>query len=65
MGFHSVADGVDTEVVHIGNKSAEIKNATLDGADGTHIKNDASFYNQVNILNDNSDGTTSGFAFQT
>ena len=65
MGFHSVVDGVDDEVVHIGNSSAEILNATFKGDHGTKFENAASFYNQVNILNEKNDGTTSGFAFQT
>lgn len=65
MGFHSVSDDSDVEVVHIGNNSAEIKNATFDGSDGTTFNNDASFYNQVNILNKNDDGTEVGFSFQT
>lgn len=65
MGFHSVVDGDDIEVVHIGNNSSTIKNATFEGSDGTVFDNNASFYNQVNILNKKSDGKEIGFTFQT
>jgi hypothetical protein len=64
MGFHSVANGEDDEVVHIGNSSATILNATFEGDKGTKFENDADFYNQVNILH-KKDGKESGFAFQT
>lgn len=72
MGFHSqtVENGrtEDTEVVHVGNKSATIQNATLEGADGTivdnelEVRDDANFYGAVNIYNDE---RTNGFMWQT
>lgn len=72
MGFHSqvVEHGrtEDTEVVHIGNKSATIQNATLEGDNGTIIDNelevndDANFYGAVNIYNEK---RTHGFMWQT
>lgn len=65
MGFHSVSGGEDTEVVHIGNKSATIQNATFEGTDGTTFKNNAHFHDRVEILNENSSGVLEGFAFQT
>lgn len=65
MGFHSVVNKEDIEVVHIGNNSSTIKNATFEGNDGTIFNNNASFYNQVNILNQDSKGKETGFTFQT
>ena len=54
MGFHSVEydsdDGSvknDVEVVHIGNNSAVIQNATFEGSDGTTFKNNTKFEQQV------------------
>jgi hypothetical protein len=53
MGFHSVEYGEgnivknDTEVVHIGNNSATIQNATFDGDNGTTFENNAVFQQQV------------------
>lgn len=70
MGFHSQAlNGnivKDVEVVHIGNNSATIQNATFEGSDGTtfnnevHINEDANFNGVVNIYNE----TKNGFAWQ-
>lgn len=65
MGFHSVSDGEDIEVVHVGNNSATIQNATFEGAEGTIFKNNAHFHDRVEILNENSSGVLKGFAFQT
>ena len=56
MGFHSaeynesgqVLD--DVEVVHIGNKSATIQNATFEGSDGTIFNNNATFNQPVSFL---------------
>lgn len=72
MGFHSQSkeNGIieDTEVVHIGNKSATIQNAVLDGANDTIVNNelevrdDANFYGAVNIYNES---RTNGFMWQT
>ena len=60
MGFYSD----DTEVVHIGNNSAAIKNATFQGEEATfEVK--AEFQNRVDIVQQKSDGSTHGFAFQT
>jgi hypothetical protein len=60
MGFYSDKD----EVVHIGNNSAIIQNATFEGTEGTTFKNNAHFHDRVEILNEK-DNTLSGFAFQT
>ena len=57
MGFHSVeynSDGSiknDTEVVHIGNNSATIQNATFEGSNGTTFDNNAQFNQQVHFDN--------------
>ena len=66
MGFHSVEyqNGVETndvEVVHIGNNSAVIQNATFQGGNGTRFENPASFEQQINMYKPN---TTSGFAWK-
>lgn len=51
MGFHSIDDnGNDIEVVHIGNNSTEIQNATFDGDNGTTFNNNAIFNQQVNFF---------------
>lgn len=70
MGFHSqtVNNGIinDMEVVHIGNNSAIIQNATFEGDNGTifnndiHINEDANFSGSVNIYNSDHNG----FAWQ-
>lgn len=70
MGFHSqtIDNSIvkDVEVVHIGNNSAIIQNATFEGSDGTifnndvQINEDANFYGSVNIYNESKDG----FAWQ-
>lgn len=55
MGFHSVeynSNGSvknDVEVVHIGNNSATIQNATLEGTDGTLVTNNTTLNRQLNI----------------
>lgn len=60
MGFHSVDDkGIDVEVVHVGNNSSTIQNATFGGTNGTTIDNDAvfnqnaTFNQQINIQKQN------------
>ena len=70
MGFHSQTtnNGIvkDVEVVHVGNNSAIIQNATFEGGDGTtfnndvHINEDADFHGAVNMYNTSKDG----FAWQ-
>lgn len=60
MGFHSVeynANGEevkDVEVVHVGNNSSIIQNATFQGFDGTKFENSASFEQQINMVKQNS-----------
>ena len=55
MGFHSVeynSNGSvknDVEVVHIGNNSATIQNATFEGSKGTTFNNNTTFNQPVNI----------------
>ena len=54
MGFHSVEyeNGViknDVEVVHIGNNSATVQNATFQGENDTTFENNAVFNKQVTI----------------
>lgn len=61
MGFY---DKDDIEVVHIGNNSAAIKNATFQGEE-TIFETKAEFQNRVDIVQQNTDGSTHGFAFQT
>lgn len=56
MGFHSVeySGGTvknDVEVVHVGNNSATIQNATLEGNNGTTFNNNAMFNQQVQFGN--------------
>lgn len=56
MGFHSVeySGGTvknDVEVVHVGNNSAIIQNATLEGNNGTTFNNNAMFNQQVQFGN--------------
>lgn len=51
MGFYSKDDnGEDTKVVHIGDKSAGIQNATFDGSDGTTFNNNVTFNAEVKAL---------------
>lgn len=70
MGFHSVSDdGKDVEVVHIGNNSAEILNATFNGNEDikTTFNNDAIFNNNIMIngqLDISNTGSTNGFSFK-
>ena len=71
MGFHSRTDNngqvTDVEVVHIGNNSSTIQNATFEGNDGTTINNDltvnggATFNDSINMHNEN---TSVGFIWQ-
>lgn len=66
MGFHSVeyengAIKNDVEVVHIGNNSATIQNATFEGENGTIFENSASFKESINIYNQEE---TAGFAWK-
>lgn len=66
MGFHSVEynNGIkskDVEVVHIGNNSATIQNATFQGGDGTKFENTALFEQQINMYKP---GTTKGFTWK-
>jgi hypothetical protein len=68
MGFHSVdynTNGTvknDVEVVHIGNNSATIQNATFEGSNGTTFNNNAKFKQQINLYKPNS--TTEGFTLK-
>ena len=56
MGFHSVmynSNGTvnkDVEVVHIGNNSAIIQNATFEGDSGTTFNNNVKFNQQVDMM---------------
>ena len=62
MGFHSIDDkGNDVEVVHIGNNSATIQNATFEGSNGTTFNNNTTFKQQINIYKPN---TTTGFTWK-
>ena len=69
MGFYDNSDGDDvaTKVVHIGNRSATIQNATFEGQHGTNFNNDAVFKNnatfnqQINIYKPDA---TSGFVLK-
>ena len=66
MGFHSVEyqNGVaknDVEVVHIGNNSSIIQNATFQGSDGTKFENQVSFKKQINI---HTPDANAGFAWK-
>lgn len=66
MGFHSVEynngkQTNDVEVVHIGNNSSVIQNATFQGGDGTKFENSASFGQQINMYKPN---TTTGFTWK-
>lgn len=67
MGFHSVdykSNGDvnnDIEVVHVGNNSATIQNATFEGNDGTTFNNNAKFKQEINMYK--SDSTT-GFTWK-
>jgi hypothetical protein len=68
MGFHSVEYNDDStvkddvEVVHIGNNSATIQNATFEGSAGTTFNNAANFNQQINLYKPNS--TTEGFTLK-
>jgi hypothetical protein len=66
MGFHSVDynNGIatnDVEVVHVGNNSSVIQNATFQGGSGTKFENSASFEQQINMYKPN---TTVGFVWK-
>jgi hypothetical protein len=62
MGFHSIDDkGKDVEVVHIGNNSATIQNATFEGDNDTTFNNNANFKLEMNIYKPNG---TSGFTWK-
>ena len=55
MGFHSVDENNnDVEVVHIGNNSSVIQNATFQGDQGTKFENNTSFGGTINIYKTNS-----------
>lgn len=68
MGFHSVDYNTngsvknDVEVVHIGNNSATVQNATFEGSNGTTFNNSAKFKQQINLYKPNS--TTEGFTLK-
>jgi hypothetical protein len=68
MGFHSVDYNTngsvknDVEVVHIGNNSATVQNATFEGSNGTTFNNNAKFKQQINLYKPNS--TTEGFTLK-
>ena len=70
MGFHSVeydsnnAIKKDVEVVHIGNNSAIIQNATFDGDNGTTFDNSATFNKQINMNGTNLSGASVGFVWK-
>ena len=72
MGFHSVSEDFgDQEVVHIGNNSAEIQNATFKGESGTTFNNDAVFNKNVSMngqcsisKKDSDNGSINGFVFK-
>ena len=68
MGFHSVSeDGRDSEVVHIGNNSAVIQNATFEGENGTTFNTHVVCNNNVRAngqLSMSRINSTSGFVFQ-
>lgn len=66
MGFHSVEydNGIatnDVEVVHVGNNSSVIQNATFQGGSGTKFENAATFERQINMRKPN---TTAGFVWK-
>jgi hypothetical protein len=66
MGFHSVEynNGIatnDVEVVHVGNNSSVIQNATFQGGSGTKFENATTFERQINMRKPN---TTSGFVWK-
>jgi len=67
MGFHSVEYNSDAsikedvEVVHIGNNSATIQNATFEGAGGTKFKNSSTFEQPISMVKPD---TTTGFMWQ-
>ena len=68
MGFHSVDYNTngsvknDVEVVHIGNNSATVQNATFEGSNGTTFNNKANFKQSINLYKPNS--TTEGFTLK-
>lgn len=70
MGFHSVEyDGNliknDVEVVHIGNNSSIIQNATFQGEDGTKFENTVTFEEPINIYSqDATDENPVGFVWK-
>ena len=67
MGFHSVASGIDAEVVQIGINSATIQNATFDGGSGTVFKNDTTFETNATFnkqINMHKQSATSGFTWK-
>jgi hypothetical protein len=66
MGFHSVEynNGIatnDVEVVHVGNNSSVIQNATFQGGSGTKFENSVSFERQINMRRPNA---SSGFVWK-
>lgn len=62
MGFHSIDDkNNDVEVVHIGNNSATIQNATFEGDNDTIFNNNAKFKQEINICKQND---ASGFTWK-
>jgi hypothetical protein len=67
MGFHSVdynengEETGDVEVVHVGNNSSTIQNATFQGSSGTKFENSASFEQQINMYQPS---TTTGFIWK-
>lgn len=67
MGFHSVSYNTngtvnkDVEVVHIGNNSSVIQNATFQGSNGTKFENTASFEQPINMYQPS---TTTGFTWK-
>lgn len=62
MGFHSIDDkNNDVEVVHIGNNSATIQNATFEGGNGTTFNNSVKFKQEINMYKPND---TTGFTWK-
>jgi hypothetical protein len=51
----------DVEVVHVGNNSSVIQNATFQGGSGTKFENATTFERQINMQKPN---TTAGFVWK-
>lgn len=69
MGFHSVeynngAEINDVEVVHIGNNSAVVQNATFEGDNGATFDTNATFNKKIHINGEDTSGGTVQFTWQ-